>query len=71
MNANQIINMIMRIFIRKAVNKSISAGIGRVAGRGKAPSKMTGQERNHAKSGKETVKRARQGMKMARRIGRL
>lgn len=71
MNTNQIIDMIMRLFVRKAVSKGMNAGINRIAGGGKAPSEMTAKERQAAKSGKQSAKRAKQGMKMARRIGRL
>jgi len=71
MNANQIINLIMRMFVRKAVSKGMDAGISRIAGRGKAPADMTREERQQAKSAKHSARRARQGLKMSRRIGRL
>lgn len=58
MNANQLINMIVRLFVRKAVNKGVNAGINRMAG---------GQKR-----GKPTqaAKKARQAMKVTRRLNR-
>lgn len=71
MNANQIINIIMRMFIRKAVNKGMDAGINRLAGKGKSREEMSPEERRAARGGKQAARRARQAMKMSRRAGRM
>lgn len=66
MNPNQIINMVMRLFFRKAVNK----GIDMAAGKGKQKGQMTPEERAQAQTAKEMTKRARQVAKLARRMGK-
>ncbi|KPP84607.1 MAG: hypothetical protein HLUCCO07_05775 [Rhodobacteraceae bacterium HLUCCO07] len=71
MNANQIINLVMRMFIRKAVGRGMNAGINRLAGKGKSREEMSPEERRKARQGKQSARRARQAMKMGRRIGKM
>ena len=66
MNASRLINMVLRIFMRKAVNK----GIDMAANRGKSPAEMTPEEREQAQQAKQTAKKARKLARLARRIGR-
>jgi hypothetical protein len=64
------VNIIMRMFVRKAVTRGMSAGIGRMAGGGKATSEMTPDERRAAQAAKKTARRAKQATKLSRRVGR-
>lgn len=66
MNANQIINMVIRLFMRKAVNK----GIDMAANRGKSTDQMTTAEREQAKKAKQTAGKAKKVARLARRMGR-
>ncbi len=69
MNANQIINMIFRMFLRRGINE----GINRIAGGGtggRSHKDMTPEERANAKAGRENAKRAQQALRVGRRIGR-
>lgn len=65
MNANQVINMLLRMFARKAVNKGMHAGIKHVAGRGE---KGQTQNPEQARSVRETQRKAQQGLNIARRF---
>ena len=71
MNANQIINMIMRMVMRKAVNKGLDAGLNKFAGGGKNRDQMSPKERQQARAGKQAARKARQSMKIAKRVGRM
>lgn len=66
MNPNAIINMIMRLFLRRGMN----AGINYMANRGRNPKDMTPEERQNAKAGRENAKRAQQAMRVTRRMGK-
>ena len=66
MNANQIINMVMRMFLRKVVNK----GIDMAANRGKSVEEMTPAEREQAQKAKQTANKAKKMARLARRMGR-
>lgn len=66
MQVNRIINMLLRIFIRKAVNK----GIDMAARRGKSPVDMTNEERTQAQKAKQTAGKAQKLARLARRLGR-
>ena len=60
MNANQMINMVIRLVMRQVTQRAVNSGIGRAA-RGR---KNTGPD------GAQTVGNARKTMKLGRRIGR-
>ena len=66
MNINRIINMLLRMFMRKAVNK----GIDMAARRGKPPAEMTTEERAQAQIAKQTAGKAQKLARLARRLGR-
>ncbi|MFN7223690.1 MAG: hypothetical protein ACK4MS_06715 [Paracoccaceae bacterium] len=70
MNLNQIVNMVMRIFVRKGVNWGINKGTDVVARRGKSPTQMTRADHIQAGQAREMVKRARKAARITRRIGR-
>ena len=70
MNVNQLVNMITRMFVRKAVNGGIRAGMNAMstpdnAGRGKPRKKQGGGQ-----GPQMDAKRARQAMRMARRASK-
>lgn len=61
MNANQVINMVIRLVMRHVIGRGINVGIDR-ATRGRVE---TGPD------GKKTARNVRQALKLGRRIGRL
>jgi hypothetical protein len=63
---NRILQQLFRMFL----NRGINAGIDKAAGSGKSHKDMTPEERAAAKAARETAKRARQAIRMGRRIGR-
>ncbi|MEP2530631.1 hypothetical protein [Shimia sp.] len=68
MNVNQLINMITRMFIRKAMNHGVKAGVNALsssdnAGRSKPRQKQGG-------GAPQNTKRAKQAMRVARRVGK-
>lgn len=70
MNFDQIVTMISRIFLRKAVNWGINKGIDTVAGKGKPPGQMTEGEKRLADNARHTAKMARKAARITRRLGR-
>lgn len=71
MNANYLINMIIRTFMRKAVNRSIGMGIDLASRRQRPEGEMTQAEKDVARQAKQSARRARQAAKLTRRIGRM
>lgn len=63
---NQIINLILRLFAGPAMRR----GMDHLARRGKPVAQMTSDERAQAASARQTAKRARQAIRIARRLGR-
>ncbi len=61
---NQILNMVMRTFMRKAIN----GGINKVVRGASAPEDMTPQERKQMRQARQATKRARQAARMMRRM---
>jgi hypothetical protein len=70
MNANQIINMVMRMLGRRLINGGINKGIDLAAGRGKPAAEMTPEEHAQATQARQLAKRARQAARITRRLGR-
>jgi hypothetical protein len=64
---NQMINMVIRMVMRRVVNMGINKGIDVAAKRGQGGKELTPEQRQAA--GK-TSKRAKQAVRMSRRIGR-
>lgn len=68
MNANQIINMVVRMVVRRVLRSGMNAGmdaVGKRMGKGKGDA-PEGEVPNSA----ETAKRAKQAMRVTRRMGR-
>ncbi|MDR7125192.1 hypothetical protein [Pseudotabrizicola sp. 4114] len=70
MNVNQIINMVMRIFMRKGVNWGINKGTQMMSKRGKPAAPTTTVDAGHSTQAREAAKRARKAAAVTRRIGR-
>lgn len=68
MNIDRLINMVVRMFMRKAVNKSFDIASDYAARRGKPEAEMTPEELAQAKRGKEMAKKARDVAKISRRL---
>lgn len=66
MNANQLMNMIFRLFVRKAVSRGMDAGLDRMT-RGREANANPQQQQKT----KQQVRQARQAARMARRAGRM
>jgi hypothetical protein len=64
-NANKLIDMVLRIVMRKAINKGIDVGVDH-AMRGRNADGPKAQHR----ANRQQAKRAKQRLRMARRIGR-
>lgn len=68
MNLNQIINMLIRMVMKRLMNFGITRGIEMAAGKGKAPAEMTPAERKAAGDMRAAAKRARQAARITRRM---
>ncbi|MEX5729383.1 hypothetical protein Ga0609869_002736 [Rhodovulum iodosum] len=68
MNANRMINMAVRIVMRKLMNKGINAGVDLAARRGQGNDDPADPQKRAA--AQQTAKRARQAMRVTRRMGR-
>lgn len=66
MNAIQLINMVIRMVMRRGVN----AGIDYAARRGQHPKAMTPEERAKSAETKDLAGKARKGARLAKRMGR-
>ena len=62
MNMNRLINMGLRMLMRKGTEME--------ANRGKRPEEMTAEEREQAKAAQQTAQKAQRGMRAARRFMR-
>jgi hypothetical protein len=67
MNANQLINMVMRMFVNKLVNKGMDAGINAVSKRNGSNEQMSAEQKQ---SNGQNAKLAKGAMRMMRRVGR-
>ncbi|WP_309666159.1 hypothetical protein [Tabrizicola sp.] len=66
MDLNRLFQMLMRMFIKTAVD----SGIKYAASRGKPEAEMTPEEREQAEKGKALAKKAQDIAKITRRFGR-
>lgn len=64
MNMNGLINMGIRMLMRKGINKGIEVA----SSRGKKPEDMTPEERQQARGAQQTAQKAQRGMRAARRF---
>lgn len=71
MNANQIINMVMRLFLRKVLSRGIDKGFDMFSKRGGGGETDPEAARMQEKQGRDSAKRAQQAMRVGRRIGRM
>ena len=62
----QILSMILRLFIGRAVN----SGINHLARGGKDPATMTPEERQAVAKTRQTARQAKQAIQLMRRLGR-
>ncbi|MDF0601367.1 hypothetical protein P1J78_11545 [Psychromarinibacter sp. C21-152] len=70
MNANQIVNMVMRLFFRKVLSRGIDAGMDRMSRSRKGAPEDPDAAREQSKAGRDTARRAKKAMRVGRRIGR-
>ena len=73
MNLHQIVNMVVRMLMRRGINWGITKGIGLTARRGKPaqdtrPEEMTPEDRKQAQVARDTAKRARKAARITRRM---
>ncbi|MEJ8560801.1 hypothetical protein QTO30_05880 [Yoonia sp. GPGPB17] len=66
MNMNRLINMAVRMLMRKGINK----GVALASTRGKRAEDLTPEERAQAKNAQQTAQKAQKGMRAARRFMR-
>lgn len=66
MDMNRLINMVIRMVMRRGMK----AGIDYAARRGQDPKTMTPEERAKAVEAKDLAGKARKGMRLAKRMGR-
>ncbi len=71
MNIERLIRMIVRMFTRKLMNRGIDAGLDYATRKGDKDKPVTQENRERAKQTKAIAKKARQGARLARRIGRM
>ncbi len=73
MNLNRIINMVVRIVMRRAINSGLNFGIRAASGRGRGQRGIPAptDDRATQPQDKQMARRQRQAAKAARRIGRL
>lgn len=71
MNANQLISMALRMIMRRVMRSGVDAGIGAVSRRMSKGKDADGQDAPGTPQSGETQKRARDTMKIARRMGRM
>ena len=64
---NQIINMILRQVVRRLVNVGINKGVDAMAKRRGGSEELTPDQK---KAAQQSEKRAKQAMRVARRVGR-
>jgi hypothetical protein len=74
-NVNQLLNMVMRLFLRKAVNGGINAGMRKMGGAGRGKGTAGAPDDTAAAGqgaqGKQAVRKARQAARAARRMGKM
>ena len=68
MDLNRLFQMLMRMFMNKAVNKGIRSATDYAARRGKSPAEMTPEEREQARKAKDLADKARKTARLGRRL---
>ena len=67
MNANQLINMVMRLFLRKVISKGLDAGMDYATRKRQPADASPDAERRNQQQARDTSKRAKQAMRAGRR----
>ncbi len=71
MNANRIINMVIRMIMNRVIRSGVNAGIDKFSQRGKKSADGQGSaDPQQKKQTGDTQKRMRQSMRVARKIGK-
>ncbi len=70
MNLSKLIQMVINIVMRKAINKGVAVGVGYASRRGKSQGAMTPDDLAQAHDAKQMAERAKQAAKLARKLGR-
>ena len=70
MDPNRMINMVINTVMRRLINLGVSKGFDMASGKGPTAEPLTPEQKTQAKAGQEMSKKARQGAKLARRIGK-
>ena len=71
MNANQLINMVVRMVMRQVVGRGINAGIDMAANKMSRKSDDPDAARRNEADSREMASRAKQAMRVTRRVTRL
>ncbi|NPD16161.1 hypothetical protein HOY34_13230 [Xinfangfangia sp. D13-10-4-6] len=68
MDLNRLIQMLMRMFLQKAVNKGVRSAADYAARRGKTPAEMTPEEREQERRAKDLADKAKKLSRLGRRL---
>ncbi|MCL4065737.1 hypothetical protein M3484_04035 [Pseudomonas sp. GX19020] len=68
MDLNRLINMLVNMFLRKAVNKGIRTATDYAARRGKTEAELTPEERENARRMRDLTDRAKKVARLGRRL---
>ncbi|SEB99994.1 hypothetical protein [Rhodobacter sp. 24-YEA-8] len=68
MDLNRLINMLVNMFLRKAVNKGIRTATDYAARRGKTEVELTPEERENARRMRDLTDRAKKVARLGRRL---
>lgn len=70
MNASQIINMVLRMAMRRVIGRGVNAGIDRAFGTKKASADMSPEDRAKARAAGQNAARSKRAIRNIRRFGR-
>ncbi|WP_112309160.1 hypothetical protein [Pseudogemmobacter bohemicus] len=68
MDMNRLINMLVNMFLRKAVNKGVRSATDYAARRGKSDAELTPEDREQAKKMRDLADKARKAARIGRRM---
>jgi len=69
MDINRLVQMVVNLFVRKAVNKGVTMAVDRMS-KGRGPATAADTDTDQTRAARETVKRARKAASLTRKIGR-
>lgn len=70
MGADRLINMVVRMFLRKVIGRGMDAGLDRMARSNKNKPSSPEGDRAQKEQGRDMAKRGRSAMRVVRRISR-